>query len=708
MDRDTAKAHVREQLEEYLQRRGIDTRKAFRCLNPNHEDRHPSMSLDRKRNKCHCFACAADYDTFDVIGIEYGLTEPKAIFAKAYELFGIQIDPPQRPGKRDGRNAAGTKSRSTPKRSAHGDLPAQGCAQRQENEPPAAIQAAKTEDCTPARRPVIQAGDAPGEEVSFRRVIQAREGDLEAYFQASQARIAQTRYPLERGLSPEIISRFRLGYDPNYRQGTGGQPWKALILPTGPDSFVARNTDRQAGKKDRYRKTGESRIYNREALQTAQTPIFVVEGELDALSILTAGGEAVALGSTANYRRFLRLVEQEPPAQPLLVALDNDREGQKTAGLLLEGLQQAGIPACLYNPYGQDKDAGDALVRDREGLKAAVARAPQVFRQQTPPPELGEYVRTAQAYDFLQRSFIDGIVKSIDTPCQSTGFPRLDQALDGGLYEGLYILGAISSLGKTTFVTQIADQIAQTGGEVLIFSLEMPKAELLAKSISRHTLKAVLSRENQSLPESSPERLSLADAKTSRGITDARRYASYRQAEYRLIRDSMCAYGRYAERIYIREGVGDIGAAEVREAVGNHIRLTGSHPVVVVDYLQILAPFNDRATDKQNVDRAVLELKRISRDFKIPVLVISSFNRGNYREAVSMESFKESGAIEYSSDVLIGLQLRGAGESGFDPTEAKQRNPRDVEAVVLKNRNGPVGARIRFRYYPVFNFFAED
>lgn len=117
------------------------------------------------------------------------------------------------------------------------------------------IQAAKTEDCTPARRPVIQAGDAPGEEVSFRRVIQAREGDLEAYFQASQARIAQTGYPLERGLSPEIISRFRLGYDPNYRQGTGGQPWKALILPTGPDSFVARNTDRQAGKKDRYRKT---------------------------------------------------------------------------------------------------------------------------------------------------------------------------------------------------------------------------------------------------------------------------------------------------------------------------------------------------------------------------------------------------------------------------------------------------------------------
>ena len=49
----------------------------------------------------------------------------------------------------------------------------------------------------------------------------------------------------------------------------------------------------------------------------------------------------------------------------------------------------------------------------------------------------------------------------------------------------------------------------------------------------------------------------------------------------------------------------------------------------------------------------------------MPVLGISSFNRDNYNNPVGMQSFKESGAIEYSSDVLIGLQFKGVGESGW-------------------------------------------
>ena len=52
----------------------------------------------------------------------------------------------------------------------------------------------------------------------------------------------------------------------------------------------------------------------------------------------------------------------------------------------------------------------------------------------------------------------------------------------------------------------------------------------------------------------------------------------------------------------------------------------------------------------------MMELKRLSRDYKLPLIGISSFNRDSYTEAVSMKSFKESGAIEYSSDVLMGLQ----------------------------------------------------
>jgi replicative DNA helicase len=265
------------------------------------------------------------------------------------------------------------------------------------------------------------------------------------------------------------------------------------------------------------------------------------------------------------------------------------------------------------------------------------------------------------------------------------------------LYEGLYIVGAISSLGKTTLITQITDQIAQAGQDVLIFSLEMARTEIMAKSISRHTLQQVLNNGGD-----------IRNAKTTRGITTGKRYESYSKAERELINGAIVAYSQYANHIYISEGIGDIGAEQIRETVKQHILFTGNTPVIVIDYFQILAPYSERATDKQNTDKAVMELKRISRDYKTPVIGISSFNRANYSVAVSMEAFKESGAIEYSSDVLLGLQLKGAGEKNFDANEAKKKSPREIELVILKNRNGSTGDKLGYKYYPLFNYFEEE
>lgn len=288
-------------------------------------------------------------------------------------------------------------------------------------------------------------------------------------------------------------------------------------------------------------------------------------------------------------------------------------------------------------------------------------------------------------------SFIDGIKKSADTPFIRTGFRKLDEVLDGGLYEGLYIFGAISSLGKTTLVTQVADQIAENGNDALVFSLEMGRNEIIAKSISRLTVTGG----DTSL------------AKTAREITTTSRWEKYVEEEKKVIKNAAARYSELAKRIFISEGLGDIGTRQIREAIKKHVSFTGNSPVVIVDYIQILAPNSEKASDKQNMDKAVTELKRISRDYKIPVIGISSFNRANYKNAVTMEAFKESGAIEYSSDVLIGLQLKGAGNGDFDVDAAKGRNPREVELKVLKNRNGRTGGTVEMAYYAGFNYFKE-
>ena len=210
----------------------------------------------------------------------------------------------------------------------------------------------------------------------------------------------------------------------------------------------------------------------------------------------------------------------------------------------------------------------------------------------------------------------------------------------------------------------------------------------------------------------------LNPAKTARDITASKRYSKYTPEELLLINQAIGDYKKYADRVYIFEGVGDIGAAKVRACVERHKNLTERTPVIIVDYLQLLAPYDVRATDKQNMDKSVLELKRISRDFKTPVIAISSMNRNNYLTPVDFESFKESGGIEYTADIITGLQLDCMNEDLFSKKEnikakrdrvkqAKAETPRKVELVILKNRSGKTGQSVHFDYYPAYNLFRE-
>ena len=54
------------------------------------------------------------------------------------------------------------------------------------------------------------------------------------------------------------------------------------------------------------------------------------------------------------------------------------------------------------------------------------------------------------------------------------------------------------------------------------------------------------------------------------------------------------------------------------------------------------------------------------------------------------------------------MQLQGAGDKKFDATEAKRKNPREIELVILKNRNVRVGDTINYSYYPMFNYCKKE
>lgn len=651
MTRDQARQEIKARYAEYLKpakKRGTYICPIPGCGNGTGRD-GDGITIDKSKPGyyLHCFKCGFHGDIIELYQKEHGCSVGEA-FKGLYDFFGLQVE---------------------------GDAPQQ----------------------TPRPRPERQQPPAP-------REAPAPEPDFTAFFKEARRHIGETDYPQRRGLSTEIIARFGLGYCAEWRhpKAPASVPTSPrLIIPTSPHSYLARDTRQDVpGEQRKYSKSkaGSVHIMNLGAIHTADKPIFIVEGEIDALSIIEAGGEAVALGSTSNVGKMLEAVKENKPVQPLIIALDNDGGGERAAPELAEGLEGLKIPFYRINPAGEFKDANEALVKNRAALVSIVAAVNDA-------QDLGELVKELRRKEYIGKNsaaahlqeFINGVAASADTPAIRTGLESLDTVLDGGFFPGLYVLGAISSLGKTSLALQIADNVAADGQDVLIISLEMARSELMAKSISRHTLQRVIETRGD-----------VRNAKTTRGITTGARYSRYSDTERALIQAAIRDYAGYAGNVFILEGVGDIGAAQVRDAVRQHKEATGKTPVVIVDYLQILAPYNDRATDKQNTDKAVLELKRLSRDFMTPVIAISSLNRDNYSTKINMAAFKESGAVEYSADVLLGLQYTGAGETGFDAEAAATKDPREIELVILKNRNGRKGDVVKLEYYPMFNYFKDQ
>lgn len=642
-----AKGIVKNNLQDFMHSEmGADFNRAgfTNCINPEHPDHNPSMNIytDKEghhRAKCH--SCGANYDIFDAVAIQYGLSTGEA-FRKTYEIYGLNV-----------KNAQEYQNHT------------------------------KTEQNTDTS-------------IHTTAYTQEESQKVQEYIELCHSRIQEIDYPQQRGLSDDIIKRARLGYDPQFSTGTNGDTWEALIIPTKDNSYVARNINPDASLKNRYRKIGGIGFFGLLSIQYTNTPLYVVEGELDVLSIMEAGGFAIGLGSIANANSFIKTMKDFKPDNSFIIALDNDDRGISTAKTIEKGLREANIPAYTINPYGEYKDANDMLMNDRDALESFISKSHEAKNLEELVKELKrkEYEKNNTA-SYLQ-DFINGIAESASTEAISTGFNSLDKRLDGGLYESLYTVGAVSSLGKTTFITQITDQIAEAGGDVLIFSLEMARNELMAKTISRHTLRETLMSGGDT-----------RNAKTARGITTGSRWEKYSPAEVQLINKSIEEYGKYANNIYVKEGLGDITAKDIRQQVEEHVSLTGKRPVVVVDYLQILSPHDPRMPEKWNTDKAVMELKRISRDYKIPVIAISSFNRENYENAVTMKAFKESGGIEYSADVVIGLQFKGAGGTNFHTQNARKKTPREIQLVILKNRHGEIGDPIDYEYYPMFNYFKE-
>lgn len=513
--------------------------------------------------------------------------------------------------------------------------------------------------------------------------------DFTSFYLECADRADQCDYLQRRGISVDLQKRFLIGYCPDWKHPNAGPNVTGtprVIIPSAFGSYLARDVRSDLPdhlKQYSKMKVGPVHIFNKKILGSDVKTIFIVEGEIDALSVIEVGGQAVGLGSKSNIRKLLE--ELDTNEKKFIILPDNDENGGglKSAEDLKTELDGRGLVSMIKKFPDMIHDANDFLVRDRQGLQNFIRSAEKEVESLVAGAEFTEAYTINSIDSFLEE------VRSGENNGIPTGFKQVDKALDGGIFPGLFIIGAESSLGKSTIVLNMAEQLAENGTDVIYFSLEMSKRELIARGISRQTFilnnmkDCVLNRTTKQILKGDPDEYS----------------------------DAVEEYKKIAKNLVIYEDQSGIDINDLKAYVENHVKFTGKPPVVILDYLQLIAPIGANDTDKMKMDYTVKGLKQLSQKLNIPVIAISSINREGYGTRVSMKDFKESGAIEFSSDVLLGLNLTVTmtGKPSAEAIDgALNAVPRKMTLEILKNRNGERNKKIPFKYFSGFNCFVED
>ncbi|GIC73248.1 hypothetical protein LFLT20_02520 [Limosilactobacillus fermentum] len=286
-------------LPQYLDILGVSTKGPFKCLNPNHMDKTPSMSFDAKDGRhVHCFGCGATWDIFDLIAVNElkspvidgpdGKSKVEYSFSEAYnktlQVFNVDAKPMTQ--------------------SEH---------KQPENERKSQLRA-KTDEVNAF---IVENASKLLSTSEFNQIKNPTP-------EQRQSHELGLKYLQERGLSPEVAERFKVGFSSNWASPTailkGHKPQGTprLIIPTGPFSYIARDSrDSIPEGEQSYKKMKEGpvHIFNEEALSKNQ-PIFIVEGEIDAMSVMETGkAEAIGLGSVANINIFMKALYKAKKAR---------------------------------------------------------------------------------------------------------------------------------------------------------------------------------------------------------------------------------------------------------------------------------------------------------------------------------------------------------------------------------------------------------
>lgn len=213
------------------------------------------------------------------------------------------------------------------------------------------------------------------------------EKDFSGYFDTIKENIP-FEYLNSRGINEWLASAMGVFFDKQHN---------SIIIPTSSTSYTERFIEviNDTEDKTRYKHYGSSKLFQplvqRKYKFPHIPPTFIVEGELDAMSIFAGSGLgdgakkedklsladiktlAIGLGSANNWHLYINELKkystEDLQKTNIVLALDNDRAGQSGRDKLIEELDKINARYIVVNPYGPYKDANDALVNEPEKFK---------------------------------------------------------------------------------------------------------------------------------------------------------------------------------------------------------------------------------------------------------------------------------------------------------------------------------------------------
>jgi len=249
----------------------------------------------------------------------------------------------------------------------------------------------------------------------------------------------------------------------------------------------------------------------------------------------------------------------------------------------------------------------------------------------------------------------------------TSGFNDLDNLLAGLQKSDLIIIAARPSVGKTSFVLDIARQVAiKNKASVGVFSLEMSKEQLVDRMLCAQA------------------GVSLWKMRTGK--------LSDREEDNDFARIGT-AMGELSEAPIFIDDSANTSIMEIRTKA-RRLQIEKGLDLVVIDYLQLMEGRGKYGDNRvQEVSEITRGLKGLARELNIPVIALSQLSRvvEQSRPAIpKLSHLRESGSIEQDADIVMFI-YRKAADRGYNREELSDADRHLAEIHIAKHRNGPTG-----------------